>query len=227
MGGSYLYMITGFIKFYIDGVTLPVVAFLLLAIFFLGIVYQLFSERVNVIGILSVLSIFIFFSGHLLTGGNNMLTILLILLSGFLILVEFFVIGTILGIIGVLLFGASILSVSGNMILYSIFLAIIFIMVIIEWVIFVKFKKRKIPFLNRLILNDATDKESGYTSFDDRSHLVDEVAITHTVLRPSGTIRLGDERIDAVAEGSYIPRDVKVKIILVEGTRVVVRPMEE
>lgn len=227
MGGSYLYMIKDSIQFYIDVVTSPVVAFLLLSIFFLGVVYQLFSQRVNIIGILAVLSIFIFFSGHLLTGGGNMLTLILILLSGFLILIEFFVIGTLLGLIGIIVFGVSILTVSGNPVLYSIFLAVILIMVIIEWVIFVKHKKRKIPFLNRLILNDATDKESGYTSFDDRSHLVGEIAVTHTVLRPSGTIRLGDERIDAVAEGSYIPSDVKVKIIFVEGTRIVVRPTED
>ncbi len=227
MGGSYLYMISNSIQFYIDIVTSPVVAFLLLSIFFLGVVYQLFSERVNIAGILAVLSIFIFFSGHLLTGDGNILALILILISGSLMLIEFFVIGMILGAIGVMLFGASILVVSGNAFLYSVFLAVILVMVIIEWVIFVKYKKRKIPFLNRLILNDATDKESGYTSFDDRSHLVGEIAVTHTVLRPSGTIRLGDERIDAVAEGSYIPADVKVKIIFVEGTRVVVRPTED
>lgn len=227
MGGSYLYMISNSIQFYIDIVTSPVVAFLLLSIFFLGVVYQLFSERVNIAGILAVLSIFIFFSGHLLTGDGNILALILVLISGSLMLIEFFVIGMILGAIGVMLFGASILVVSGNAFLYSVFLAVILVMVIIEWVIFVKYKKRKIPFLNRLILNDATDKESGYTSFDDRSHLVGEIAVTHTVLRPSGTIRLGDERIDAVAEGSYIPADVKVKIIFVEGTRVVVRPTED
>lgn len=227
MGGSYLYMISNSIQFYIDIVTSPVVAFLLLSIFFLGVVYQLFSERVNIAGILAVLSIFIFFSGHLLTGDGNILALILILISGSLMLIEFFVIGMILGAIGVMLFCASILVVSGNAFLYSVFLAVILVMVIIEWVIFVKYKKRKIPFLNRLILNDATDKESGYTSFDDRSHLVGEIAVTHTVLRPSGTIRLGDERIDAVAEGSYIPADVKVKIIFVEGTRVVVRPTED
>lgn len=227
MGGPYLYMIDGAVQFYIDAVTSPVAAFLLLSIFFLGVVYQLFSERINIVGILAMLSVFIFFSGHLLSGDGNMLTLILILVSGFLILIEFFIIGTLLGILGVLVFCVSILTVSGNVLLYSIFLAVIFVMVIIEWVIFVKHKKRKIPFLSRLILNDATDKESGYTSFDDRSHLVGEIAESHTVLRPSGTIRLGDERIDAVAEGSYIPADVKVKIIFVEGTRVVVRPVED
>ena len=72
----------------------------------------------------------------------------------------------------------------------------------------------------------ATDSESGYTSFDDRSHLVGKVGVTTTPLRPSGTVIIDDERIDAVAEGSFIPGQVEVKVILVEGTRIVVRPIK-
>src|SRR5699024_7793580 len=141
MGGSYLYMIKDSIQFYIDVVTSPVVAFLLLSIFFLGVVYQLFSDRIDIVGVLAVLSIFIFYSGHLLTGSSNLLALILILISGILLLVEFFVIGMILGAIGLMLFAASILVVSGNAFLYSVFLAVILVMVIIEWVIFVKYKK--------------------------------------------------------------------------------------
>lgn len=223
----YLFTINELFNNFVNMITSPIMAFLLLAMFFLGTIYQLFSNRINIVGVLAFLSIILFFLGHLLSGNGSLSTLVLILISGLLILLEFFVIGMILGVIGLGLFVLSILIVSGNIGLYSIFLAVIFILAIVEWVIFVKHKKRKIPFLSRLILNDATDKESGYTSFDDRSHLVGQEAVTHTVLRPSGTIRLGDERYDAVAEGSYISSDVKVKIIYVEGTRIVVRPIEE
>ena len=223
----YLFTINELFNNFVNMITSPIMAFLLLAMFFLGTIYQLFSNRINIVGVLAFLSIILFFLGHLLSGNGSLTTLVLILISGLLILLEFFVIGMILGVIGLGLFVLSILIVSGNICLYSIFLAVIFILAIVEWVIFVKHKKRKIPFLSRLILNDATDKESGYTSFDDRSHLVGQEAVTHTVLRPSGTIRLGDERYDAVAEGSYISSDVKVKIIYVEGTRIVVRPIEE
>lgn len=223
----YLFTINELFNNFVNMITSPIMAFLLLAMFFLGTIYQLFSNRINIVGVLAFLSIILFFLGHLLSGNGSLSTLALILISGLLILLEFFVIGMILGVIGLGLFVLSILIVSGNIGLYSIFLAVIFILAIVEWVIFVKHKKRKIPFLSRLILNDATDKESGYTSFDDRSHLVGQEAVTHTVLRPSGTIRLGDERYDAVAEGSYISSDVKVKIIYVEGTRIVVRPIEE
>ena len=223
----YLFTINELFNNFVNMITSPIMAFLLLAMFFLGTIYQLFSNRINIVGVLAFLSIILFFLGHLLSGNGSLSTLVLILISGLLILLEFFVIGMILGVIGLGLFVLSILIVSGNIGLHSIFLAVIFILAIVEWVIFVKHKKRKIPFLSRLILNDATDKESGYTSFDDRSHLVGQEAVTHTVLRPSGTIRLGDERYDAVAEGSYISSDVKVKIIYVEGTRIVVRPIEE
>ncbi len=210
-----------------DVITMPVIAFILLAAFIIGLVMQLFSEQFNFYGLLSIAAIVLFFSGHLLIEGSNLLALSLFVLGAFLIIIEFFVIGTFLGVLGVILLLLSIVLVSGNMILYSIFLLIILIIASFMVVGLIKSKKRKIPFLNRLILSDATDTESGYTSFDDRSHLLGETAVTVTPLRPSGTIRYGEERIDAVAEGSYIRADLKVKVIHVEGTRVVVRPIEE
>lgn len=210
-----------------DVITMPVIAFILLAVFIIGLVMQLFSEQFNFYGLLSIAAIVLFFSGHLLIEGSNLLALSLFVLGAFLIIIEFFVIGTFLGVLGVILLLLSIVLVSGNMILYSIFLLIILIIASFMVVGLIKSKKRKIPFLNRLILSDATDTESGYTSFDDRSHLLGETAVTVTPLRPSGTIRYGEERIDAVAEGSYIRADLKVKVIHVEGTRVVVRPIEE
>lgn len=221
------FLIGNIVNTFRDAITMPVIAFILLAVFIFGLVMQLFSEQFNFYGLLSIAAIVLFFSGHLLIEGSNLLALSLFVLGAFLIIIEFFVIGTFLGILGVILLFLSIVLVSGNMIMYSIFLLIIIIIASFLVVGLIKSKKRKIPFLNRLILSDATDTESGYTSFDDRSHLLDETAVTVTPLRPSGTIRYGEERIDAVAEGSYIRADLKVKVIHVEGTRVVVRPIEE
>ncbi|WP_462420691.1 NfeD family protein [Salinicoccus sp. Marseille-QA3877] len=221
------FLIGNIVNTFRDAITMPVIAFILLAVFIIGLVMQLFSEQFNFYGLLSIAAIVLFFSGHLLIEGSNLIALSLFVLGAFLIIIEFFVIGTFLGILGVILLLLSIVLVSGNMIMYSIFLLIIIIIASFMVVGLIKSKKRKIPFLNRLILSDATDTESGYTSFDDRSHLLGETAITVTPLRPSGTIRYGEERIDAVAEGSYITADMKVKVIHVEGTRVVVRPIEE
>lgn len=210
-----------------DVVTMPWVAFILLAVFFLGVIYQLFSENVNFTGVMAVLSIIVFYSGHLLISDYSGLSLALFIIGTIFIIVEFFVIGAIMGIIGGIMLLISILLVSNNVALFSLFMLAIVILAIIEWVILVKFKKSKIPFLNKFILTDATDTESGYTSFDDRSYLVGEQADAETALRPAGIIRHGDERIDAVAEGAFIESGRKVKIIHVEGTRVVVRPVED
>ena len=42
---------------------------------------------------------------------------------------------------------------------------------------------------------------------------------------PAGTIRIGKERVDAVSSGGFIDRDVAVRVIKVEGARVVVEPV--
>lgn len=100
------------------------------------------------------------------------------------------------------------------------------ILSIIEWVLLVKIFKRKIPFLDKVILKDSTNSEAGYRSHEDRSHLVGKTARTVTDLRPAGIITCDDERIDAVSDGTFILRNRQVKILEVEGTRVVVREIE-
>ncbi|MGB4213854.1 MAG: NfeD family protein [Dethiobacteria bacterium] len=44
-----------------------------------------------------------------------------------------------------------------------------------------------------------------------------------TPLRPAGSARIGERRIDVVSEGEFIAAGVPVKVVLVEGSRVVVQ----
>lgn len=70
---------------------------------------------------------------------------------------------------------------------------------------------KKLSLFEKVILRDSTTSEAGYTSHDDRSDLVGQIAETLTELRPAGIISLNDERIDAVSDGTFIQRGVKVK----------------
>jgi membrane-bound serine protease (ClpP class) len=45
-------------------------------------------------------------------------------------------------------------------------------------------------------------------------------AITH--LRPAGTARFGDRRIDVVSDGAFVPPGATIRVVRVEGIRVVV-----
>jgi membrane-bound serine protease (ClpP class) len=44
-----------------------------------------------------------------------------------------------------------------------------------------------------------------------------------TDLRPSGTVVIDDKRYDVVTGGEYLDHGTKVKVVAVEGSKVVVR----
>ncbi|HZW68529.1 MAG TPA: NfeD family protein, partial [Pseudogracilibacillus sp.] len=57
--------------------------------------------------------------------------------------------------------------------------------------------------------------------------LIGQIGESATPLRPAGTMILNDERIDVVTEGNYIDVHKRVKVVFVEGMRVVVREIKE
>lgn len=193
---------------------------ILICIVFLGCLYQLYSRRINFSGIIALFALLFLFLGFIIQGS---FTLMLFVIGVLLLLVELFVFGAVLGIIGITLIIISFVTLGNNlsMMLFNVVFASI--LTLIEWVVLVKFFKKSIAIFDKVVLKDSTSKESGYTSHNDRSHLVGEIAVSYTDLRPSGIIILNNERIDAVSEGSFISKDMKVAIIEVEGTRVVVR----
>jgi membrane-bound serine protease (ClpP class) len=46
-----------------------------------------------------------------------------------------------------------------------------------------------------------------------------------TTLRPSGSARIGERVIDVVADGAFVEAGARVRVIKVEGSRVVVEPV--
>ena len=53
--------------------------------------------------------------------------------------------------------------------------------------------------------------------------LVGQDGVAVTDLRPAGTARIGDERVDVVTEGEYVAQGSAVRVIRSEGYRHVVR----
>ncbi|MFI3839276.1 NfeD family protein [Staphylococcus hominis] len=204
----------------------PIVLLILTCIIFLGFLYQLYSKRINILGILASLALLILFLGFLISGDVNLISILLFFIGIILLIIELFVVGAVIGIIGIVLIIVSMIMLGDNILvmLFNVIVALIFS--IIEWVILVKVFNRKIPFFDKVVLNDSTSTEAGYRSHDDRSNLVGKTAYTTTDLRPAGIITLDDKRIDAVSDGTFILRNKKVKILEVEGSKVVVREIK-
>lgn len=204
----------------------PIFSLILTCIIFLGFLYQLYSKKINSAGILASLALLILFLGFLISGDVNLISVFLFFIGIILVIIELFIVGAVIGIIGVVLIVISMIMLGNNILIMLFNVAIALMLSIIEWMILVKVFNRKIPLFDKVVLKDSTNTEAGYRSHDDRSYLVGKTAYTTTDLRPAGIITLDDKRIDAVSDGTFILRNKKVKILEVEGSRVVVREIK-
>jgi len=208
-------------------VTHPIIVPILLSIASLGLIVELYSPGFGVAGTLGLISLALFFFGHMVAGLAGYESIILFLVGVGLIIAEFFLPGAIAGIIGLALIIGSILIAGGNVVHMGISVLIALFVAIAGMVIIVKFFGKKINLFNKMILTDATDTKHGYVSNVNRYELIGKLAKSMTPLRPSGTIVLENERIDAVTEGSYVDAGKTVVIIKVEGSRTVVREVKD
>lgn len=60
----------------------------------------------------------------------------------------------------------------------------------------------------------------------DNEKYLGMVGVTITPLRPAGGMRIEGDRVDIVSEGDFIEAGVKVRVIAIDGTRIIVRPVE-
>lgn len=203
--------------------THPIVIPILLSIASLGLIVELYSPGFGVPGTMGVTALLLFFYGHLVAGFAGYETLFLFLAGIALIILEMFLPGGIVGIIGLLCVVVSLFLAAGNFTEMAISILIATAVSIMAVILLTKVLGKRMKFFKKFILTDSTNKESGYVSNETREDLVGQLAVTATALRPSGTIVLGDERIDVVSEGAFIDKGEQVKIVKAEGSRIVVR----
>ncbi|TMU85588.1 nodulation protein NfeD [Bacillus sp. BHET2] len=204
-------------------ITNPVVVPILLSLASIGLIVELYSPGFGIAGSVGLVSLVLFFYGHLVAGLAGYETIILFIIGIVLIVAEFFLPGGLAGGLGIGAILASIMLAGGNMMQMGISLLIALLIAVATVIIFVKVFGKKMKFFKKIILNDSTSTESGYVSNVNRLDLIGREGMTKTPLRPSGTVIIDDERIDAVSEGGFIKANEKVKIVKVEGSRIVVR----
>lgn len=205
----------------------PVMVTVLLSVALLGLLLELFTPGLSVPGFIGMTALGLFFYSHWAEGLVGFDSVIFFLIGLGFFFAEIFLPFGILAIIGLSSILLSVLLTGNDLQATGIAILIALIVASTGMVIVVKFFGKRLQLFNRIVLMDSTDTKSGYVSNINRTELVGQGAITATELRPSGTIIFGDERIDAVSEGRYIGRGKNVKIIKVEGSRIVVRELEE
>jgi membrane-bound serine protease (ClpP class) len=207
-------------------ITNPFVIPILLSIGSLGLVLELYSPGFGVPGFMGLSALLLFFYGHLVAGLAGYETIILFVIGILLLVAELFLPGGLIGILGFAAILGSFFLASENVIHMGISVLIAIIISIVASIFMIKVLGRKMSIFKKIILNDSTNTEQGYVSNVNRVDLLDKQGVTLTQLRPAGKIKIEDEIIDAVSEGAFIQKDQEVKVIKVEGSRIVVREIK-
>ncbi|MED0869118.1 NfeD family protein [Bacillus spizizenii] len=203
--------------------TNPVIVPILLTIAFLGLTVELFSPGVGIPGTVGFIALLLFFYGHLAAGFAGYETVLLFIAGVILILLEIFLPGGIIGLLGLGAIIASLFLAAGSFTVMAVSLLIASAVSITAFILLTRVLGKRMKFFKKFVLNDSTNTESGYVSNQTRTDLIGKVGVTFTPLRPAGTVIIDDERLDVVSEGSFTEKDKKVKVVKVEGSRIVVR----
>jgi membrane-bound serine protease (ClpP class) len=204
-------------------ITNPIIIPILLSIASIGLVLELYTPGFGIPGTMGLSAIVVFFFGHLLAGLAGFEVLIMFVIGLILLIAEFFIPGGIVGIIGGAFIIMSLLFAGASVthMLLSIIIAIA--IAVVGMVVLMKFFGKKLQVFNKLVLKDATTSEEGYVSNENRVELISKIGITLTPLRPAGVVEVDGERLDVVSEGNFIDTQKSVRIVKVEGSRIVVR----
>lgn len=203
--------------------TNPVVVPILLSLASLGLIVELYSPGFGVPGIMGLVSLILFFYGHIVAGLAGMEAVVLLILGIIMIAAEFFVPGGILGLLGAGAIIGSLFMSGYDLGHMSMSIGIAFLVALIAAVILFRQIGMDKGIFRHVILKDSTTTELGYVSSVNRLELIGLEGTTVTPLRPSGTALLDNERVDVVSDGGFIDANKQIKVVKVEGVRIVVR----
>ncbi|WP_425448464.1 NfeD family protein [Dethiothermospora halolimnae] len=144
-----------------------------------------------------------------------------------LIIVEMFVPGFgFPGVTGVILLLASVIMIAESVLQAFVLLVIILVILGIALSIIIH-SAAKGKLSNSVILSTSMNKERGYSSNNDMEYFLGKKGIVLSRLRPSGSVDFDGVKLDVVADGTYIDKGAKVEVVKVEGSKIVVREIND
>ncbi len=214
----------------------PVISSLLITVGMLGLIMEVRSPGWGVPGTMALVALGLFFGTQYILALADILDIVLFLAGVGLILVEAFVIPGfgVAGVLGVLcMFAGLFMALAGSWpfvtsddIYRAIFTLAGSVVLTVVGAIGLSALLPKTKTFGTFVLSEEQKRDLGYSSHKPHQELVGKQGIALTTLRPSGTAIIDDERVDVVSEGGYIEAKKPIKVVGVEGIRIIVREVE-
>ena len=101
-------------------------------------------------------------------------------------------------------------------------LLILIPLIIAAIIIFRSFSKGALS-RSPLVLKDQIQGDSTGLGVEDMQKLVGREGVSLTPLRPSGNGDFDGEKLDVVSDGAFIPQGARIRIVRVEGLRILVK----
>lgn len=214
--------------------TNPLVSPLLLSLGVLGLVFEIKTGAFGLGGLISLASLGLFFGSSFLIGLAGWEEVILLGVGLLAIAVEVFILPGFgaAGVLGAMALAAAVLlamiggapsagDVTQALVVLGASLSIT-AAVAYAWI-------RHLPNSGRfagLFLRGGAQQADGYIAAAPRVDLVGQDGVAMTDLRPAGTVQIGQERVDVVTEGEYVPQGRAVRVVRSEGYRHVVRGLQ-
>lgn len=196
---------------------------ILLTVGFIGLVIAALTPKSTLGGLLALAS----FGGYFYINSlENWVPIIIFILGICLLIFEVFVPDFgVAGIIGFLLIIGGVYLTNNDL---STALRDLSIAVVAASFLFIMLIRRgySLTHLQKLVLQNNLDKESGFSSNTDASAYLGKTGKTTTPLRPSGKVQFEDTELDVVSTGEHIDTDVSVIVTKVEGYKIIVRRVD-
>ena len=205
----------------------PMVKSALIGIIFLAVMTEIKTAGTGVAALFGVVATALFFGTQWITGVATWVEVLLFLAGLILLAIEFFVPGFgFFGIAGLASILLSLFMTLGGGIGALNIMATGTVAAVVVFLILLRYLPSS-GLWNRLVLRNELKTEQGYTASDNLTQLVGAEGVVLTLLRPAGSVRIGEKVFDVVSEGRFVEPGARVKVLGVNGNRIVVRAIEE
>ncbi|HEX9975504.1 MAG TPA: nodulation protein NfeD [bacterium] len=214
--------------------TNPIISSLLLTLGIFGLIFEIRTPGWGIGGTLAVIALVLFFGSHYLVNLAQWTEILIFVIGVTLLLVEAFVIPGfgIVGVLGILFILSSFVlsllphldSISFEEIIHAItMVGLSFVFAFVILIPVFKFLPKTKMFKN-LILEVSEKTQDGFRSTPENyAQFLGAEGTALSTLRPAGIGLFEGNRLSIVAEGEFIEPNSRIKVIKVEGYRIIVK----
>jgi membrane-bound serine protease (ClpP class) len=207
--------------------TQPFVQVILLILGIVGVAVELFIPGFGLPGVVGVIGFTLYFLSYFIYGSADLLDVALLVIGIILLICELFMPG--FGVVGLLgmaaIFAGIVMAAPSAMEGFNALIIAFVIAIVIVGFLIWRFKANGV--WNKFILRSELTTEEGFMSNADRNYLWGRLGRAVTDLRPAGTVEIDGQRIDVVSEAEFVSSGAQVVVVLIEGTRVVVRQVQE